>query len=179
MYKILLLILGLGWVFSAKSQTRNENEIKNLSLIGVIHVQGPNSASQSIAVVRNRLDGKTFILHKGDRIPFADVELSEFGPRSIILTRGTQQLVLEIEAQTTTSRSYASSDFDENASTSEEENPSEFSANELASSDLILRVPIERKRTAIRSGKMAIPRFEPNLIPAEDCDDNPCPNTDD
>ncbi|WP_141734980.1 hypothetical protein [Oligoflexus tunisiensis] len=80
-----------------------EPYVKNLALIGVIHVQGAKSKSQSVAVVRDKSSGRTRMLHKGDRLVQAELEVRELGPQHITLVRGTQTFVLRVESYTDTS----------------------------------------------------------------------------
>jgi hypothetical protein len=71
--------------------------VKNLTLVGVIHVQGSKTKGQSVAVLRERSTGKTRILHKGDSILDADLEVRELGPQQITLGRGPQTFILRVE----------------------------------------------------------------------------------
>jgi hypothetical protein len=101
------ILICLTLASAAQAGTAVDPYVKNLALVGVIHVQGAKSRSQSVAVVRDKSSGRTRMLHKGDRLAHADLEVQELGPQQITLKRGTQTFVLRVESYSDTSTSLA------------------------------------------------------------------------
>jgi hypothetical protein len=93
------ILLGLTLTSALKASPITDPYVKNLTLIGVIHVEGARAKSQSVAVLRDRFSGKTRMLHKGDSIADADLEVRELGRQHITLARGQQTFVLRVESQ--------------------------------------------------------------------------------
>jgi hypothetical protein len=92
---IILLNLTLASALHASPIT--DPYVKNLTLIGVIHVEGARAKGQSVAVLRDRVSGKTRILHKGDSLVDADLEVRELGSQQVTLARGQQIFILRVE----------------------------------------------------------------------------------
>jgi hypothetical protein len=140
-----------------------DSYVKNLTLIGVIHVEG--SKSRSVAVLRDRVTGKTRILHEGDSIAEADLEIRVMGPRQITLGRGSQTFVLRVENNSETSAALALPDQVETTDVElRSETVPESSAEWSESTE----------STAISSSKVETQVEQRRLIPDPDCVDEEC-----
>lgn len=123
--------------------------VKNLTLVGVIHVEGKQTKGQSVAVLREKSTGRTRMLHKGDSLLEADLIVRELYPQEILLMRGDQRFVLRVENQSETTAAI------ERVETTEVELKVE------ADSNGIVAVPTP-------TSKEAVPRFEPKVVMPED-----------
>jgi hypothetical protein len=94
------ILLGLTLATALHASPITDPYVRNLTLIGVIHVEGVRAKGQSVAVLRDRVSGKTRILHKGDSLAEADLELRELGPQQVTLARGQQIFILRVESAT-------------------------------------------------------------------------------
>jgi hypothetical protein len=155
---------GFGYIFislfvatAIQAAPITDPYVKNLTLVGVIHVQGANPKGQSVAVVREKSTGKTLMLHKGDSILHADLEVHELGPQRITLMRGGQTFVLRVEI-VSEPLTVESSDVE--------------LSNEKSSSVVELVLPSEPTQDA--DIKPVTPREERRLIPDPDCEGEDC-----
>ncbi|HYX38483.1 MAG TPA: hypothetical protein VE954_35725 [Oligoflexus sp.] len=131
--------------------------VKNLTLVGVIHVEGARSKGQSVAVLRERSTGKTRMLHKGDQLAEGDLEVRELGPQHITLIRGQQSFVLRVENFSDTAH----------VETSDVELVGDKSSS-------VVEVPLAPEPTQDSEAKAATPREERRLIPDADCEGEEC-----
>jgi len=160
---IILFSLTLASALHASPST--DPYVKNLTLIGVIHVEGVRAKGQSVAVLRDRISGKTRILHKGDSLVDADLEVRELGPQQVTLARGQQLFILRVETAAETSSGLSS---------------------QVESTDVELMndknaVPVVELPTPIESSsdvppKPEIHKDERRLIPDPDCVGDECPS---
>lgn len=98
-----LFLINLVFASAVYAGPITDPYVKNLALVGVIHVEGARTKGQSVAVLREKSTGRTRILHRGDSILEADLEVREFGPQQITLGRGEQTFVLRVEYQSDSS----------------------------------------------------------------------------
>lgn len=133
-WRIIMTLLAAPKLYAA---THTDSHVKNLTLVGVIHVHSPKAKNQSVAVVRDNASGKTRALHQGDSIPDAALEVRELGPQHIVLMRGQQSFILRVDraAQAAEVAVEGSEEnvFVELNATDQEENPSPLP--ELAASE--------------------------------------------
>lgn len=158
----ILLSLCIGTSLEAAPIT--DPFVKNLTLVGVIHVEGSKTKGQSVAVLREKASGKTRILHKGDSILDADLEVRELGPQEIILVRGSQRFILRVENQPEANTAAA--------------HPIEAAEVELppldSSASNIVEIPNTEPSPAAVP-KPAVQRFEPKVAPGSVCEGEECP----
>jgi hypothetical protein len=91
-------LLGLTLTSALHASPMTDPYVRNLTLVGVIHVEGTQAKGQSVAVFHDRAAGKTRILHKGDRLTDSNLELRDLGPQQVTLVRGGQTFVLRVES---------------------------------------------------------------------------------
>lgn len=75
-----------------------DSSVDDLTLIGVIFVEGAKSAEDSLAVLRDKKSGKTLMLRQGDKLADSNVELRRLGPGAVTLVRAKTEYVLRVEA---------------------------------------------------------------------------------
>ena len=160
---IILLSLTLASALHASPIT--DPYVKNLTLIGVIHVEGVRAKGQSVAVLRDRINGKTRILHKGDSLVDADLEVRELGPQQVTLARGQQLFILRVETAAEAPASL----------TSQVESTDVELMNEKNEGPVVeLPTPIESSSEL--QPKPEIQKEERRLIPDPDCMGDECPS---
>ncbi len=190
MKNLWMIICCLGCAVSLGAAPLKDPFVKNLTLVGVIHVEGQKSRSRSVAVLREKNTGKTRILHQGDSILDGDLEVLELAPQQIILARGQQRFVLrvEIEAESTAFAGNLASpeptEADAPDAGTDDEAPSEAIESTvidipLASSlDSSSSSSADQPRQAEMNSKAKPQRFEPKviqeLVPEDLCDTDSC-----
>lgn len=153
-------MIGLLWTGTLKASPLTDPHVKNLTLVGVIHVEGARAKGQSVAVLRERSTGKTRILHKGDSV--ANLEVRELGPQQVTLARGQQTFVLRVENETET----ASLDHVESTDVElvHDKSPSP-----------VVELPPPTETTVEMNVKAEAPAEQRRLIPDPDCPGEDCP----
>ncbi len=160
-FRYILISLCLAATLEASPIT--DPYVKNLTLVGVIHVEGTRTKGQSVAVLREKSTGKTRILHKGDSIVGTDLLVRELGPQQVTLARGQQTFVLRLE-----SNSESSTMLSQVESTDVElmEDKSENPIPELsAPTETVAETPF----------KPEVQAEQRRLIPDSDCTGDECP----
>lgn len=97
------MLLGLIGASMLQASPITDPYVKNLTLVGVIHVEGARAKGQSVAVLRDRITGRTRIMHKGDFVTESNLELRDLGPQQVTLARGTQIFVLRVDSNSDSS----------------------------------------------------------------------------
>lgn len=95
-------LLGVSLASGLRASPLADPVVRNLTLVGVIHVEGSQAKGQSVAVLHDRFTGKTRILHKGDRLTDSNLELRDLAPQQVTLVRGSQTFVLRVESSSDT-----------------------------------------------------------------------------
>jgi hypothetical protein len=157
------ILIGLTLASSLKASPITDPYVKNLTLIGVIHVEGARAKGQSVAVLRERSTGKTRMLHKGDSIVDADLEVRELGPQHITLVRGQQTFVLRVEynSETTVTLSNHVETTDVELMNDKGESP-------------VVELPIAPETSVDPLAKPENPPEQRRLIPDPDCVGEEC-----
>ncbi len=178
MAKKWIFLIGLSLSPWLRAAPVTDPFVKNLTLIGVIHVEGNKTKGQSVAVLREKASGRTLIMHKGDMIMEADLELRDLAPQKITLVRGTQQFILRVENQPETSEaSVASSETPDAVESSEEviateslENP----ATILGGASRFTEAASEDVMKAPKPTPRPTQRFEPPILQESECEAEDC-----
>lgn len=157
------ILLGLSLASGLHASPLSDPHVKNLTLVGVIHVEGTQAKGQSVAVLHDRASGKTRILHKGDRLTDADLELRDLGPQQVTLVRGSQTYVLRVE-------SYS----DSVAVTSQVES-TDVELVETKNVSTIAETAIPNEKDAAAPEKNERPAETRRLEPDADCAGEECP----
>jgi hypothetical protein len=191
MKNLWMIICCLGFAVSLGAAPLEDPFVKNLTLVGVIHVEGQKSRSRSVAVLREKNTGKTRILHQGDTILDGDLEVLELAPQQIILARAQQRFVLRVEIQaestafagilaspepTEAEAQYAGTDAEAPLEATIESAVSDISL--YSSSDSSSSSSADQQQQAEMNSKAKPQRFEPKviqeLVPEDLCDTDSC-----
>jgi hypothetical protein len=158
-------LLGLALASALHASPITDPYVRNLTLIGVIHVEGVRTKGQSVAVLRDRNSGKTRILHKGDSLVDADLEVRELGPQQVTLARGQQIFVLRVEIAAEAPV----------ALTSQVESTDVELTNDK-NAVFTVELPTPAESSADVEPKLETPKDERRLIPDPDCVGEECPS---
>jgi hypothetical protein len=161
-------LIGLTLASGLQAAPITDSYVKNLTLIGVIHVEG--SKSRSVAVLRDRVTGRTRILHEGDSIAEANLQIRVMSPRQITLGRGEQTFVLRVENNPETSAALALPDQVETTEVELREEKESVAAVEL---------PLPAESSSESSSKVETQVEQRRLIPDADCTNEECPQLSD
>ncbi len=169
MKKFLILTAYFLVSRSAYAQFSPQEYVKNLTLVGVIAVEGNKNRAQSVAVIRDRFRGKTRILKKGEQILDAALTVRELSPGRVVLEGHNQIFTLRTDEMTSPSLSSQESEslpvetteFDLNQS----ENLEEMNGQDLPQ----LPAPTSVKPSPEALSTPQSQRFEPPMLPEKLC----------
>jgi len=157
------ILISLSFASVLQAAPLTDPYVKNLTLVGVIHVQGSKAKGQSVAVLREKSSGRTRILHKGDSILDADLEVRDLGPQQITLVRGQQTFILRVE------------NFPDSVTTlSNHVETTEAEITEDKSSSNVVELPLDPESNHIVPLKSAPQAEQRRLIPDPDCVGDDC-----
>ncbi len=159
-FRYMLISLGLAATLEASPIT--DPYVKNLTLVGVIHVEGTRTKGQSVAVLREKSTGKTRILHKGDSIVGTDLLVRELGPQQVTLARGQQTFVLRLDSNSESTMLSQVESTDVELAEEKSENPI---PDLTAPSEAVAEAPL----------KSEVQGEQRRLIPDSDCTGDECP----
>jgi hypothetical protein len=157
------ILISLAFASAVQAAPLTDPYVKNLTLVGVIHVQGSKAKGQSVAVLREKSSGRTRILHKGDSIADADLEVRELGPQHITLARGQQTFVLRVE-----NFPDHSTELSDQVESAEAEIPQE------KSSSTVVELPLEPETNQDKPLMLPPQTEQRRLIPDADCVGDEC-----
>lgn len=155
-------LLGVSLASGLRASPLADAHVRNLTLVGVIHVEGSQAKGQSVAVLHDRASGKTSILHKGDRLMDSNLELRDMGPQQVTLVRGGQTYVLRVES------------YSDSVAVTTQVESTDVELVETKNLSKAVDTAVSQEKEA-ESEKNERPVETRRLEPDEDCADSECP----